>query len=214
MKASKPRLDQLLQNSDLLGVSLLERNREIDHRFVARCSPSNHQSFLNTIDHFTQGFSQVGRRFSEGLFVFRSIQIAVLQENFWILVLVSRKEASFLTLTSMGRSWLREFHRFHEQEGENAPLEMEALTVKPLMSVGEWLALKQELIAILSKVLASSQCEILIDKNIKAMGYSSQDGVPADRFEELALSVIRQVPNQSKQESLLEQLAEFLKRRK
>jgi hypothetical protein len=220
-------LDLVFQTHDIIGASLLRGTEELDHRFLARWTPRNHQDFIQKVETLVTGLA-TNRDIQEIALVYRSIQLMIIVYTPYTLVLVSKRETSHPILISLGREWMNRFVRLThpllfkeetppqpipEPKTESAPSPVTVVAPPPpAIDPRAWKKFHHELETILSKVLSSSICEPMITRSCIAMGFDPDQGVPPSQFETLGIAVIRQIPNISKQESLTLDFEEMLKR--
>jgi hypothetical protein len=74
-----------------------------------------------------------------------------------------------------------------------------------------WAQFQQQLIGVMGKVIGTSSSRQLLARILASMGGTMEQGVPASRFKELALSLVLEIPNRSKQEVLRSEIDSIIK---
>lgn len=200
-------LQSLKEMPGVLGVMLARQQRVVSNFFPKAISSGRIDQLAQCIHELMGGYRAVDREVDQVCISLNGGTVLVVGHEDATLAFLLDDISGLPFLGSTGLTFLRD--NYSQIDSPTLPARATE-SADPAL----WADYRKRLLAMMGKVMGSSQAEKLLARVIKSMGADPDEGLAQPRFRELGVSLIIEIPNRAKQTALRPELDEILHRYK
>lgn len=205
-------LKSLTEMHSVIGVCLHTDSHIISNFFPRAINNQRVNSFVQVIQEMSLGYSSVGRKVSQFCFGYNGGAVLVLTADNIFLSFLLEDISSVPFLVNTGSVFIKDHSNKISSPQPPITEESESGNSGPKIDAEVWSNYKTSLHEMISKVVGTASSQKLMKRVVASVGGDLESGLPKERFRELGVSLILEIPNRSKQAALRPELDELLKK--
>jgi len=196
----------LNQTQGIVGICLHNGPDVTENLFPQTFSQQRVEGFCTAIFNLFDSYYQAGRDYERVCLKFSGGVTYSIKYQGNILSFLLKDTSMLPLLGTVAHTFLQD-----QLDHINLPKPTSGRSKKTLnLNMSLWKDYHEQVIGIIGKVIGAASSEKLMVRILSSMGTSVEAGLPPERFRELGLSLVLEIPNRSKQATLRNEIEAIL----